>query len=170
MKEHVVIKSFLIQKPRQTKIFEIRLPRGLEKIIGVELGFSIVEGKVADALSGSTDAGGRDDRFVFPLKIRRSISVGELRLQNISKANLFFAGELSIDYNVDNGDFTNQFFPAKVFSHQAHAFETEVKLTAKNRIIRGIFRDRLFENVGEPYKYKVSVYIWTTKKEKEDNK
>lgn len=165
-RECVVIKSFQIEKHKQTKIFEVRLPRGLENIIGVELGFSLTEGSLPESASVLAPVGsGSDDRFLVPLNIRRNLCVGELRLQNISKANLFYAGEISIDRNIDNADFTSQFFAPKVFTHQAHALETEVKINAKNRVIRGIYRDKFYEHVHEAYKYTVSVYIWTTKKD-----
>lgn len=169
IKESVIIKTFLVERPRQTKIFEVRLPRGAENIIGVELGFSLIEGASMESRIGRLDDPGRAaiGRSPIVFGLRRNLCVGELRLQNFSKANLFYAGELSLDRNSDIGDFTASYFPAKVFTHQAHALETEVKLTAKNRLIRGIYRDGLFENVGETYKYRVKVYLWTTKKEEE---
>jgi len=169
MQESAIIKTFLIERPKQTKIFEVRLPRGAENIIGVELGFSLIEGVLLESGIGILDDPGRAGigRSPIAFGMRRNLCVGELRLQNFSKANLFYAGELSLDRNSDIADFTTSYFPPKVFTHQAHAFETEVKLTAKNRIIRGIFRDQLWQSVPEGYKYKVSVYLWTSKVEKE---
>ena len=168
-REHVVIKTFTVDKPGQTKIFEVRLPRGLEKIIGVELSSSFIKGRLSESAVGTGIV--RDvpratiSRALFPIAISRNLFIGELRLQNVSKANLFYAGELCIDRNPDNADFTSQFFAPKIFTHQGHSFETEVKITAKNRVIRGIYRDKLYQNIPEGYIYKVAVYIWTEKKE-----
>jgi hypothetical protein len=164
MREKVIIKSFLIDKPKQTKIFEVRIPRELERIIGIELGFSLVEGILPEPTSDGTVG----THGLFSIGIARNVCVGELRLQNVSKANLFYAGELKIDRNIDKGDFSSQFFPPKIYTHQIHSFETEVKLTAKNRVIRGIYRDKLSDHISEAFKYKVSVYIWTELKEEKE--
>lgn len=173
-RESVIIESFVIDKPKQVKIFEVRIPREVENIIGVELGFNLLEGNIADGSSSSSTTGGSDtpregkgrEGFVLPMKLSRNHSVGELRLQSYSKANLFYAGELAIDRNLDYADFTSQFFSPKAYTHQANSFETEVKLTAKHRLVRGIYRDNLADSITGSYKYRVKLYLWTTKNEK----
>lgn len=178
-RESVIIESFVIDKPKQVKIIEVRIPREVEKIIGVELGFNLLRGDSKPAspvISGLTsfaavgdtrspDASGIGEaRGITPFK--RSICIGEIRLQSFSKANLFYAGELVMDRNLDYGDFTAQFFPPQVYTHGAPSFETDVKLTAKHRLIRGVYRDQLVDSFGASVKYRVNLYLWTSKLEK----
>lgn len=166
-RERLVIESFVIDKPKQVKIFEIRIPREVEQIIGVELGFNLTQGTVhEDPVGGSTGVG---TAWQIPLQIKRSICVGELRLQHFSKANLFYAGEIKLDKNIDNGNFASEFFPPKVYTHQTQAGEVKIKLTAKNRVIRCIYRDKITDEFTNPYKYTVKIYLWVRKKEIKTN-
>jgi len=171
-RESVVIESFVISKPKQVKIFEVRIPREVEQIIGVELGFNFLEGKIGGDSSPSAGSVGGDghSRLVFPLDVKRNVCAGELRLQCYSKANLFYASELTFDRNLDYADFSAPFFQPNVYTHQGHAFETEVKLTPKHRTIRGIYRDKLADFLKGSFKYKVNLYLWTEKSEKEIKK
>jgi hypothetical protein len=173
-RESVVIESFVISKPKQVKIFEVRIPREVDQIIGIELGFTFLEGKITggDVIHSGGVVGreGFGDRFGFPVSIKRNVCLGELRLQCYSKANLFYAGELIFDRNLDYADFSSQFFQPNVYTHQGHSFETEVKLTPKHRTIRGIYRDKFADFLSGGFKYKVNLYLWTEKSEKEIKK
>ncbi len=163
-RERLVIETFVIDKPKQVKIFEVRIPREVQHIIGVELGFNLTEGIIHEDPAGGIGSG---TAWQIPLQIKRSICVGELRLQSFSKANLFYAGEIKLDKNIDNGNFTSEFFPPKVYTHQTQTSEVKIKLTCKNRLIRGIYRDKLTDGITGTYKYKVMLYLWVLKKETE---
>ena len=160
-RERLVIETFIIDKPKQVKIFEVRIPREVEHIIGVELGFNLTEGTIHEDPAGGSAGLGWD----IPLRFKRNICVGELRMQSFSKANLFYAGEIKLDKNIDYGDFASQFFPPKEYTHQAHSGEVKIKLTSKNRLIRTIYRDKLSEGIAGGYKYVVRLYLWVLKKE-----
>jgi len=163
-RERLVIETFVIDKPKQVKIFEIRIPREVQHIIGVELGFNLTEGTIHEdpAGGGSTGLG-----WDIPLRFKRNTCVGELRMQSFSKANLFYAGEIKLDKNIDFGNFASQFFPPKEYTHQAQTGEVKIKLTSKNRLIRTIYRDKLSEEIAGGYKYTVRIYLWVLKKENE---
>lgn len=163
-RERLVIETFVIDKPKQVKIFEIRIPREVQHIIGVELGFNLIEGTIHEDPSGGGSAGLGWD---IPLRFKRNICVGELRMQSFSKANLFYAGEIKLDKNIDFGNFASQFFPPKEYTHQAQTGEVKIKLTSKNRLIRTIYRDKLSEEITGGYKYTVRIYLWVLKKENE---
>jgi hypothetical protein len=161
-RERLVIETFVIDKPKQIKIFEVRIPREVENIIGVELGFNLTEGTIHEDAAAGTGSG---LAWEIPLLIKRNICVGELRLQSFSKANLFYAGEIKLDKNIDNGNFASQFFTPKEYTHQTQSSEVKIKLTSKNRMIRVIYRDKLTEGIAGGYKYIVRLYLWVLKKE-----
>ena len=163
-RERLVIETFVIDKPKQVKIFEVRIPREVQHIIGVELGFNLTEGTIHEDAAAGTGSG---LAWEIPLRVKRNICVGELRLQSFSKANLFYAGEIKLDQNIDNGNFASQFFPPKEYTHQAQTGEVKIKLTSKNRVIRTIYRDKLNEGIIGGYKYMVRLYLWVLKKENE---
>lgn len=163
MEKRVIIETFVIDKPSQVQIFEVIIPRDVERIVGVELGFNLLEGDLSEG-SGSGGSGG-GGAWDIPILIKRNVCAGELRLQSFSKANLFYAGEISLDRNIDNGDFTSQFFPPKVYTHLSKAEEVKIKLTSRNRMIRGIYRDKLSASITGAYKYQVKLYLWTSIKE-----
>lgn len=166
-RERLVIETFVIDKPKQVKIFEVRIPREVQHIIGVELGFNLTEGTIHEDPAGGSGSG---SAWEIPLRIKRNICVGELRLQSFSKANLFYAGEIKLDKNIDNGNFASEFFPPKEYTHQAQSGEVKIKLTSKNRLIRTIYRDKLNETMTGEYKYLVRLYLWVLKKEKIETK
>jgi len=163
-RERLVIDSFVIDKPKQVKIFEVSIPREVQHIIGVELGFNLTEGTILEDPAGGIGSG---TAWEIPLKIKPSICAGELRLQSFSKANLFYAGEIKLDKNIDNGNFASEFFPPKVYTHQSQTSEVKIKLTCKNRLIRCIYRDKLNDGITGGYKYIVRLYLWVLKKENE---
>ena len=163
-RERLVIETFVIDKPKQVKIFEVRIPREVQHIIGVELGFNLTEGTIHGDPAGGIGSG---LGWEIPLRIKRNICVGELRMQSFSKANLFYAGEIKLDQNIDYGNFASEFFPPKEYTHQAHSGEVKIKLTSKNRLIRTIYRDKITNEFTSPYKYTVRLYLWVLKKETE---
>lgn len=159
--ERIFINSVLISKPGQIKIFEVIIPRDVEQIIGIELGFKLTEGTIHEGLSGGVGSG---VGWQIPLIVKRSFCAGEIRLQHFSKANLFYAGEILLDQNADHGNFTSEFFPPKVYSHSPKTEATKIKLHTRNRMIRGIYRDKLSESITGSYKYEVLLYLWVEKK------
>lgn len=158
-RETAIVTTFIVERPKQVKLFQVRIPRETENIIGIELGLNWTEGYPAGGFGGG--GGG----WTLPVSLRRNISIGEMKLQSYEKANVFYTGELTLNQNIDNADFTSRFFDPKVYTHQTSAHEVDVKVSGSTTIIQGVFRDRLSDTLPEAaYKYKVTLCLWTSAK------
>lgn len=157
MRESVIITPFLIERQKQVKLFQVRIPREAENIIGVEMDFVWLEGipPILPAPAG----------IPLPMTFRRNIILGELKLQSYEKANIFFSSQLTINQNLDFADFTSQDFIPKVYTHQYKHHEDPVKVSGKTTIIQGVYRDKFADYQPGNYKYIVKVYTWIASKE-----
>lgn len=171
--EGVIITSFVIERSNQIKLFQVRIPREAKNIIGVEMSMRWIAGTVPPPSSvpgpppgppswpPPTPIGGT------PFIIRRNQLVGELKLQSYEKANIFYTGELVIDQNIDNRDFTASKFAPKVYTHQQVMNEDPVMVNGNTTLIQGVFRNK-FPIVGA-FQYRVFVYVWASVKEDQSN-
>lgn len=155
-REGAIITTLLIDRPGQTKLFQVKIPREVKNIIGIELGFVWLEG-ARSVMHGS------GDWQLF--KQKRNILIGDVKLQSYEKANIFYAGELMLNRNSDFADFTSQFFNPQLYTHQTHAHEDEVKVSGDTTLIQGAYRDKLNNALSGTYSYKVNLCLWMEAKE-----
>lgn len=189
MREQVLITQLKITKAGQVNHFQVRLPKNSIRIIGIELGCRLIKkpktdgtatgnGNGAEAGTGNGTAEGtagevipreqvfekqmqREEiiRSLFPFK--RTILIGELKLQSCEQANIFFASHFQLDENLGAGDYSqNQYWKANLFTHQIKAEEDIVIVDGDSTIIAGIFKDRLGELNKSDFEYIVNVYVW----------
>ena len=104
----------------------------------------------------------------MPVILRRNQIVGELKLQSYEKANVFYSGELVMDQNIDNRDFTSGKFAPKIYTHQLPMHEDLVIVNGNATLIQGAYRDKLLTATGI-FQYKVFVYVWIEAKEDQSN-
>jgi len=160
-REGVIITTFLIERPKQVKLFQVKIPREAENIVGVEMGLLWLEGP-PPLLPPPHD-------WALPMSVSRNLLLGELKLQSYERANMFFIGELSINNTLDFADFTSQFFSPKAYTHQYSQHEDQVRVSGETTILQGVFRDKLSEHQPGAYKYVVKVYTWVAAKEDQSN-
>lgn len=184
IREQVVITGIRITKAGQIKHFQVKLPKNTTRIIGVELGGrwlavtkdgsvlapsvtmevpaveSPVSPKKAEAVYDKPREWSRANTF------RRSLLVGELKLQSCEEANIFYAADFRADTNIAYGDFSqNAFWKPNVFTHQTQTFEECVIVDGDSTIIQGVYKDRYAEQTKEIPNYLVNVYVWTERQE-----
>ena|SRR6218665_399215 len=155
-REGAIITTLLIDKPGQTKLFQVKIPRETKNIIGVELGF-IWLGGANHAIPGHSEW--------TPFVKDRNTLIGDIKLQSYEKANIFYAGELMLNRNIDFSDFTGRFFNPELYTHQSYAHEEEVKVSGETTLIQGAYRDKLNDTLSVPYSYKVNLCLWVEAKE-----
>lgn len=172
-RESVIISSFNIERTNQIKLFQVRIPREAKNIIGVEMGMRWLVGAVPPPTSVPGPPPGPVS-WPPPLPVgglqtilRRNQLVGELKLQSYEKANIFYTGELVLDQNIDNRDFTHPRFANKVYSHGLAMHEDPVSVNGDTTLVQGVFRNRL-PVVGN-FQFRVFVYIWTEAKVDQSN-
>jgi hypothetical protein len=204
MKERVVIKPVSVTKRGEIQYFQIRLPRDAKNIIGVETGIcrtgkgfsEYVRSRVygpapvpAPALAAAAPVASykvpvpvpapRGSLFQSTLAFRRDILIGELKLQSLEKANVFFSDDVyERDQNMGFADFsTSGFMIPSPFTHEFNRFEEKVIVDGVTTLIGGYFKDRIGERFKTNLSYSVNVYVWyeieeekTEKEEQHDNR
>jgi hypothetical protein len=160
-REGVIVTTFTIERQKQVKLFQIKIPREAQNIVGVEMGLKWISGvpAVPEILP----------LWNLPMTIKRNLNIGELKLQSYEKANIFYTGELVINQNGDTADFTSEYFSPKAYTHQGVSHEDEVQVNGNTTLIQGAFRDKLSEQQEGNYAYKVYVYLWVAVKEDQSN-
>ena len=160
-RESVIIKTLEIKNPTQVCMFQIRIPREVENIVGVEMGMNWTR-----SYPSQNDDTDRD--WKLPLTMNTTAVVGELKLQSFEKSNMFYSGELALDRSMDFGDFTYNWFKPYPYTHQFSAFEDSIAVPGTTTLINGVFKDTLYIYGLLEYQYTVKIYIWLQSKETEE--
>lgn len=150
--ESVIVTNFLIERPKQIKLFQMKIPREADNIIGIEVGLTWLTGipVVAPPLLD----------WSLPMTIKRNIVLGEVKFQSYEKANMFYTQELVMNQNNDFADFTSKFFTPKVYTHSYQLNEEPIKVNGNTTILQGVYRDKLADSYAGAFSYVVRVYVW----------
>ncbi len=145
----VIITPLKIIKAGQVKHFQIKLPQTAKKIVGVELGGHFISELI------TTPTASEFTRF------KANTLIGDLKLQSCERANIFYAGQLQVDNNLDFADFTKSaFIKIKPFTHQSKQFEDTISVDANSTIIQGIYKDAIGKQTGTDLSYLLKIYLW----------
>lgn len=167
-REGVIVSTFAIERPKQVKLFQVRIPREANEVIGVEIGLRWLAGNLPVPVIPPRDSGAPPDvpaPWQLPMMQLRNFDLGEVKLQSYEKANIFYSGDVIINKNHEAGDFTNAGFAPKEYTHQYQSQEVEVSVRAETTLVQGIYRDKANEFITGSYRYQVSVYVWVASKE-----
>ena len=191
MKERVIIKRVRITKKGELQYFQIRLPRDAEHIIGIETGLSrtgkgfsefVRDGGYRAAPAQAVAAAVPAIKVPvpvpapvnrgFPIRFRRDALIGELKLQSLEKANVFFSEDVfESDQNIGFADYSaTRFLSPSAWTHELHRFEEKVVVDGVTTLIGGYFRDRIGERFKTNLSYQVNVYAWYEIKEGKEEK
>lgn len=156
----VIVTQLAINSPKQIALFQFKIPREVKNIIGVDSSLHLNLGDLPRTRP--------TDPWVLPMTIHRNLYVGDLKLQSLDKANIFYQCDISQNNNMDNADFTNRFFVPRVYTHETQYTPESLNLSGSTTILSGFFRDHLSDQLTGNYAYTLSVYIWMELKEKEN--
>lgn len=153
MREQVNITQLEITKAGQVKHFQIKLPKTAKRVIGIEIGGRLIRTENPRPVPNPKEP--RNSLF------KRNQLVGELKLQSCEEANVFYAGELRLDSNMDYGDYTkhSKWIP-EVFTHQMQSFEDVVITDAESTVIMGMYKDTIGLQNQRDVNYMLNVYLW----------
>lgn len=153
-KETVISKTLIIDKPNQTQVFDIKIPRDTKQIIGLEMGMRWELGNFP-----KKPVNPRHDTI---MTFYRDTVLGELKLQNFERTGIFYAGELIVYQNVMHSDFATKALSPTAYTHQKQALEDPIHLNGDITLAQGIYKNTL--QLATPYRYVVTVYVWLEKK------
>lgn len=168
--ERVTAHIINITRRGEWNYFQVRLPKDARKIIGIETGLKLID-EIPDEYYGAYEA-----RF----RIRRNELIGDIKLQSLDDANIFYAKEIWADDRNANADSVviNDYSPPaerriaflKVdppdlwqpdfpWMHSSKLEEDGV-LLCHNPIITGVYKDAVGKKYETDFSYKVLLYIW----------
>jgi hypothetical protein len=182
MKEGVIITKISIKRQGERKHFQIKLPKDIKFIIGVEYGARLIsksatikfvsvpkstqiEGQPKPEVSqGTTSAGTISEQPRTPFK--RNQLVGELKLQSCEEANWFYSTDVFVsDANLSYGDFSKAGFSINDFTHGNKRAEEIVKIDAESTIIQGWYLDAIGKTNAANINYEITIYVWINTEE-----
>lgn len=150
--KRAIITSFLIDRPKQVKLFQIKLPRHAKRVLGVE---SSIVWKSGEAPVFSTN-----QPWDLPYPPKRSTLIGEVKLQSTGAANIFYTQELFASASFDFADYTAEWLEEKPCAEDQTCFDSNVEISGEGNVLLGFFADKVHETKTPPYAYKVIVYVW----------
>jgi hypothetical protein len=191
MKERVIVKRVVITKRGEIQYFQIRLPRNAERIIGIETsisrtgkGFSEYVHSRGYAATPVAAVAAPAIKVPVPvpvplpkpggspavLRFQRNALIGELKLQSLERANVFYSSEVfESDRNVGFGDFSvSRFFPVNPWSHEILREPEPVEVDGITTLIGGVFTDAIGAQFKTNLSYQANVFVWYEIKD-EDN-
>lgn len=154
-----------ITKQGEWKYFQVRLPKDATKIIGIETGFIVKDEIPKDVPEGISERFG----------VQRNRLMGELKLQSLDTANIFFAKDIiEQDRNMDSDAIriTEPPNPRRIITpppviwepsfpwKHGNKMEEDGLLMLHNPVIAGIYKDAIGKHYGYAIHYKVMLYIW----------
>lgn len=167
----LIVKQITIQKRGEINFFQIRLPKNVQRITGIETDVIMLSALEAES-SGSTGHGGvRPDGTVGGVEVNRrpflqwkSTSnpvVGRLKLQSMDRHNIFFESWLPFVFlNASMPDMSFGKFPKSPYSLITKSEPRSVDVPVSNNIIHGFFTDDIGTRKNQDVRYIVKVFVW----------
>lgn len=170
IREQVIIQTINISKRGQQNFFQVKLPRDVHKIIGIETGLNVlnVQGYFIPAQELSK-------------LVRRNNLMGVVQLRANTKPDVFYSKEIfERDMNIGAGEI--KIIPSPVmmerkvdqpdgnsfdyFTHWTHGTKREEDPldVCGCSVINGQYKDAVGEYFQTDVNYKVVLYIWIERK------
>ncbi len=154
IKERVMVKQIPITKAGQIAIFDIKVPREVNKIIGIETGLRWISGSIPKEVTLTS--------VIDTLRFNRNITLGDLTFKSFDNAHLFYSEEIKLHRSYSYGDFTAPNFLPKPYTHQTLLQEDTISLDGAITLAQGMYKDTYQSEA--PFAYTVIVYVWLENK------
>lgn len=138
--------------------FQLRLPRHAEKVIGIECGVQMITPLPWNLAYGD---------FITSFHFLPSLAIGELRLQHVGKAGIFFSTQImEQDSNLGFADFSAlPGFKPKSWTHQSTKEPISVEVNREANVLLGVYRDIVGTYFNMHMEYKILIHLWFETKE-----
>ncbi len=168
----VIVKEISIRRKGEVQFFQIRLPKNVIRIRGVEYDAFMIShidtgSPMPDdpALPGGGMSGGighEPVRNVF-LKWTHTINpvLGKLKLQSMDRNNLFFETWLAFQhYGSGLQDMSFGLFPKSPYTLNRNNKPKHLDLLCGNQLINGMFEDNIGLRQNTDLYYRIKVFVW----------
>lgn len=168
MRARVIIKEITISKQGEVQFFQIRLPKNVTRIIGVDTDIILIS-----AIASQADGSIRPDKGSgIPLAevtktpflkwtAKSSPTMGKLKLQSLDRHNIFFETSLSFIYlNSSMPEMRYGYFPNSPYSLNRNAYPKPVDVPVSNTTVNGLFTDSIGARMQSDIAYRVKIFLW----------
>lgn len=170
----LIVKQITIQKRGEVNFFQIRLPKNVVRITGIETDVIMLSAIEADP-SGSTHSGGsggvRPDGTTGGVEVNRrpfmlwrstsNPAVGKLKLQSMDRSNIFFETWVPFVFlNASMPDMSCGIFPKSPYSLIMKSEPRTTGIPCNSNILYGFFTDDIGIRRNADTRYTVKVFVW----------
>ncbi|PBQ32745.1 hypothetical protein CNR22_13490 [Sphingobacteriaceae bacterium] len=170
----LIVKQITIQKRGEVNFFQIRLPKNVVRITGIETDVVMLSTIEADSSGGSHSDGsggvrpdGTSGGVVVnrrPFMLWRSISnpvVGKLKLQSMNRYNIFFDTWIPFVFlNASMPDMSYGIFSKSPYSLIVKSELRTTNIPCSSNILYGFFSDDIGIRRNADTRYTVKVFVW----------
>lgn len=172
--EQILVTEVTITKAGQIKLFQIKLPKTAKRIIAVDTDIRLLQTLIGvphpgvpGVIEPASDKGavGSARELIPNLDFKPSQAVGELLLQSLEKANIFYSTIVRMDEaNGGFGDASAGLFPASPYVNKGKMTPKKVNLNCNTTLIQAMFKDRFGAALKADVNYTLKVFVWVEMK------
>lgn len=151
MRTAITQTTIRITRKGELQYFQLRLPRGTKHILGVEA--------VAAAFASAPPVVHPPASFLASFAVKPSRMAGQLRLQQVGRGGLLYAGAV---HEQDSTRFYADYslFAPNDWSHHGKHEEDELLFPCESHIVLGLYQDVIGRRQDTHLNYTVQVYLW----------
>lgn len=170
----LIVKQITIQKRGEVNFFQIRLPKNVVRITGIETDV-ILHTAIETDLSGAGHTGGsggvRPDGTIGGVEVNRrpfmtwrstnNPVVGKLKLQSMDRHNIFFETWVPFVFlNASMPDMSCGIFPKSPYSLIVKSELRTTSIPCSSNILYGFFSDDIGMRRNADTRYTLKVFVW----------
>jgi hypothetical protein len=162
----VIVKEISIQKKGEVHFFQIKFPKNVTRIRGIEFDAFMISpietgaGSSDPALPPGVISEPNRTPFLKWTPIGNPI-LGKLKLQSLNRNNIFYETWIPfIFYNGGIPDMSFGMFPKSPYSLNTYSKPKSINLECTNAMVNGMFIDRIGKRQNADLNYRIKVFVW----------
>ena len=163
----VIVKEISIQKKGEVHFFQIRFPKNVIRIRGLEYD-AFMFSPLPAASTEPTNPINPDGTISEPvrtnflkLNAQTNPMLGKLKLQSLDRSNIFFDNWLSFQhYGSGMPDMSFGLFPKSPYTLNQNPKPKSINLQCSNHLVNGMYEDNIGLRQNADLSYKVKVFVW----------
>jgi hypothetical protein len=163
----VIVKEISIQKKGEVHFFQIRLPKNVIRIRGIEYdAFMLSALPVAPVEPHdpvNPDGTVSEPQRTTFLKWTSYINpiLGKLKLQNLDRSNIFFDHWIAFQHYASGmPDMSFGLFQKNPYTLNQNPIPKNINLQCSNHLVNGMYEDNIGLRQNADLSYKVKVFVW----------
>lgn len=153
----LIIKEVQVSKQGEIKVFQIKLPKNVERIIAIETDVRMDSFLEDDAPS---DGGTIHAPYLF-WTLKANPVLGKLKLKSMERAGIFYEEWLHfIRFNGGMPDISMALFAKNPTSINRNRVPKKVDVPRETTLINGLFEDTIGISQLKDIRYTIKIFVW----------